>query len=117
MIKKNEFYIFHIRDSINKIDSYTEKYDFSSFNADSIIQDAVIRQFEIIGEASSKLSEDFKFKNKNIPWKEIIGMRNKLIHDYFGVNIKFVWETIKQDIPGLKTEIENIIKNLDPQIF
>lgn len=116
-MKKNEFYIYHIRDSIDKIISYTQKYDFNSFSSDSIIQDAVIRQFEIIGEASSKLSEDFKTQYQSIPWKEIIGMRNKLIHDYFGVNIKFVWETVKQDLPGLKTEIGIIIKNSDPQLF
>jgi uncharacterized protein with HEPN domain len=114
MNKLDIIYIYHIRDSIKKIIDYSEGINEPDFKNRTIIQDAVIRQIEIIGEASSKLSAEFKKKFNNIPWKNIIGMRNKLIHDYFGVNINSVWKTIKLDIPFLKIEIDKIIEQSDP---
>jgi uncharacterized protein with HEPN domain len=71
-----------------------------------MIQDAIIRQIEIIGEASKLISEKIKEKSPSIPWKDIAGMRDKLIHNYFGVDIEAVWKTIKEDIPILKKEIQ-----------
>jgi len=104
----DEFYLLHIKEAIKKIDSYVNNLDFEGFKKKLIVQDAVIRQFEIIGEAAKKLSEDFKDRNTNIPWKYIIGMRNRLIHNYFGVDMETVWETIVKDIPDLKKEIYKI---------
>ena len=83
MKKDDNVYLLHIRDSIDKIIEYTSGIDYEKFQKETMIQDALIRQFEIIGEASSKLSNDFKEKYDFIPWKKIVGMRNKLIHDYF----------------------------------
>lgn len=114
MNKLDIIYIYHIRDSVKKIIDYSKDVSESDFKKKTIIQDAIIRQIEIIGEASSKLSSDFKKKYNNIPWKNIIGMRNKLIHDYFGVDINAVWKTIKMDIPFLKIEIIKIIDQSDP---
>lgn len=104
----DEIYLLHIKDAIKKIDIYVNNLDFEEFRKKLIVQDAVIRQFEIIGEAAKRLSEDFKNHNSNIPWKYIIGMRNRLIHNYFGVDIDTVWETIVKDIPNLKKEINEI---------
>jgi uncharacterized protein with HEPN domain len=116
MSKLEIIYIYHIRDSINKILDYSAEICEQDFKQRTIIQDAIIRQIEIIGEASSKLSNSFKLKFSEVPWKDIIGMRNKLIHDYFGVDINAVWKTIKMDIPVLKKQIDNIIDNSDIQI-
>lgn len=113
MKKDNNVYLFHIRDSINKIIDYTSNINFEDFENETIIQDALIRQFEIIGEASSKLTKDFRDKHNNIPWNRIIGMRNKLIHDYFGVEIKKLWDTVQEDIPIFKKDILKIIKDSD----
>ena len=104
----DEIYLQNIKEAIKKINSYVNKLDFEGFKKKLIVQDAVIRQFEIIGEAAKRLSEEFKNNNANIPWKYIIGMRNKLIHNYFGVDIDTVWETIVKDIPNLKKEIYKI---------
>lgn len=114
MNKQDIVYIYHIRDSIKKINEYCEEITERDFKQKTIIQDAVIRQIEIIGEAASKLSANFKNNNPSIPWKNIIGMRNKLIHDYFGVDINAVWKTIKIDIPVLDKQIEKIIEKSDP---
>lgn len=75
----------------------------------SLVQDAVIRNIEIIGEASKKISSDTKQIYFEIPWKEIAGMRDKLIHDYLGVDVEVVWKTIKEDISIL----ERLIKEID----
>lgn len=113
MSKSDLIYIYHIRDSINKILEYTLGTDVNSFSLNSMMQDAIIRQIEIIGEASSKLSKTFRDSNSQIPWKNIIGMRNKLIHDYFGVDVMAIWETVVNDIPSLKKNIEEILSISD----
>lgn len=113
MNKSDNIYLFHIRDSINKIIEYTHISDLESFSSNYMMQDAVIRQIEIIGEASSKLSKVCKDNNSHIPWRSIVGMRNKLIHDYFGVDIKAVWETVKTDIPDLKKNIDFLVSTFD----
>lgn len=73
-----------------------------------MLQDAIIRNFEVIGEASKKISKDFKKVYFEIPWKEISGMRDKLIHDYLGVDIDVIWETIIKDLPFLMKELKKI---------
>jgi uncharacterized protein with HEPN domain len=73
-----------------------------------MLQDAVIRNVEIIGEATKKISADLKSQNGEIPWKEMSGMRDKLIHDYLGVDIDVVWRTVQEDIPLIKSLIQNI---------
>jgi len=75
-----------------------------------MIQDAVIRNIEIIGEATKKISDEFKKSNFKIPWREMSGMRDKLIHDYIGIDLEVVWRTIEIDL----TELENSLKFIDP---
>jgi uncharacterized protein with HEPN domain len=83
---------------------------FEDFNSNELIQDAVIRNIEIIGEATKKISKDLKSQYREIPWKEMSGMRDKLIHDYFGVDVDVVWKTVTEDIPYLKSLIVKIDK-------
>ena len=82
-----------------------------------MLQDALIRQVEIIGEASSRISKDIKEKYSEVSWIDIKDMRNKLIHDYFGVNILIVWKTVQEDVPILKKHVLEILKDLNPQIL
>jgi uncharacterized protein with HEPN domain len=76
-------------------------------------QDGTIRQIEVIGEAVKKLSSELKERHPEIPWKDVAGMRDKLIHDYFGVDLDAVWDTVEKDIPRLKDKIREIIETTE----
>jgi uncharacterized protein with HEPN domain len=108
MVKDDLAYIEHILDCIRKIKEFTDGLSLKDFSVNELVQDAVIRNIEIIGEASKKISSDTKQIYYEIPWKEIAGMRDKLIHDYLGVDFEVVWRTITEDIPTLEKQIKEI---------
>jgi len=110
MKKADAVYLKHIRDAISRIEEYTKAVGYDNFIKNNLIQDGVIRQLEIIGEATKRLSTEFKNKYPHIPWKDVAGMRDKLIHDYLGVDIDAVWDTVKKDIPILKKEVKKILR-------
>ena len=105
-----ELLIDDITSCCSKILEYTTGMNFQNFENDSKTFDAVIRNFEIIGEASNRISENEKEKFENIDWHKLRGMRNRLIHDYEGINPELIWDTIQNRIPELLVEL-NKIKN------
>jgi len=109
MKKVDAVYLRHIRDAISRIEEYTRAVGYDDFIRNSLIQDGVIRQLEIIGEATKRLSDELKDRYPHVPWRDVAGMRDKLIHDYLGVDIDAVWDTVKKDIPALKKEIRKIL--------
>jgi uncharacterized protein with HEPN domain len=109
-MKDDLVYLKHILDAISRIEGYVQGVEYEEFMANHLIQDGVIRQIEIIGEATKRLSKGIREKYPDIAWKDVAGMRDKLIHDYFGVDIDAVWDTVEKDIPLLKNEIEKIIE-------
>lgn len=110
MKKDDTIYLKHILDAIKRIEKYLPAdMNPQLFNKTPLIQDGVIRQIEIIGEAAKGLSEKIKGRHPEIPWKDIVGMRNKLIHDYFGVDMDAVFDTVKKNIPDLKKGIKTIL--------
>ncbi len=94
--------------AIKKIRKYIKSVNKKEFSKNELLQDAIIRNFEVIGEASKKISPDFKKVYSEIPWKDISGMRDKLIHDYLGVDNEVIWKTIEQDLPILQKGLKKI---------
>lgn len=109
MRKDDLVYLRHILDSIEKIQLYLQGVSKEDFDKNSMLQDAVIRQIEIIGEAARNVSEELKGKNPEVPWLMMTGMRNKLIHEYFAVNTSIVWDTIMEDLPVLRKQIQELL--------
>jgi len=107
-MKKDKAYLKDILDAISDIEAFIANINESEFYINKEKKYAVVRALEIIGEASKNLSKELRAKHKEIPWKDIAGMRDKLIHGYFGIKWELVWETVKNKIPELKNQLLKI---------
>lgn len=106
-MKSDKIYLSRIKDAIRDIETFTAELTKKEFRESKLVQSAVIRQIEIIGEATKNLSSAIKSKYNDIPWKDIAAMRDMLIHEYFGVDLEAVWRTVTEDIPELKKQLIN----------
>lgn len=102
-------YLLDILEAIDKIKRYTSKRDFKSFAGDDLVVDAVLRNLELVGEAVKHIPEKAKESYPDIKWKEIAGMRDKLIHDYFGVDHELVWKVITEDMLEFEKRVKVIL--------
>ena len=109
MKRDSKLYIKDILESINAIEKFVRGMSFDEFAKDDKTSSAVIRKFEIIGEATKNVPEEVRKKFPNIPWKEMAGFRDKLIHFYFGIKYELVWNTIKIELPRLRPELEKVL--------
>ena len=100
--------LLDIQEAIANIEKYTNRGK-NAFENDELIQNWIVWHLQILGEASSRLSDDFRNGNSEIPWSKIIGMRNILVHDYFGIHKAIVWAVVENELPALKRHIEKII--------
>lgn len=107
-MRDSKLYLKDILEDMDSIELFVEGMDFEEFKEDDKTSSAVIRKFEIIGEATKYLPEDIKKDYPNIPWREMAGMRDKLIHFYFGIKYELVWRTIKDVIPQIKPSLIEI---------
>ena len=97
---------------IEHVESYTAKLSFDDFSSDFMVIEACLYNIQVIGEAVNQLADDVKTSNPQIPWTLIKGMRNRLIHEYFGTDLPLVWNTIKSDLPGFNAELKVIQSQL-----
>lgn len=112
-MKRDKPYLLHIMDAILDIEKFMEGITKKKFFENREKQYAVIRALEIMGEATKSLSAELKAEYPGIPWKTIAGMRDKLIHAYFGINLDRVWKAIKEDVPELKKQLFDILKGME----
>lgn len=96
--------------AITKIEVYTQQLSYLEFLDNDLVVDAVIRNFEVIGEAAKSIPARIKSKHPEVEWSEAIGFRNVLIHNYFGIDVESVWDTIRNNLPLLKQHIQDMIK-------
>jgi uncharacterized protein with HEPN domain len=102
-------YLKHMLDAVARIESYVRGIEETDFLTNTEKQDAVIRQLQILGEAVKCLSQGLRAAHPDVPWREVAGMRDKLVHDYFGVDLQFVWVTATKDVPALRPKIERVL--------
>lgn len=106
--RDNSVLIQDMLESAVKIIKYTEGLSFDQFEADDKTVDAVIRNFEIIGEAANRIDNDFKILNPQIEWTKMRGFRNRIVHDYFGIDLEIVWSIIQDDIEELVYQLKQL---------
>ncbi len=105
-MKSDRIYINHILECIDNINSYVQ--DEKEFLSSRLIQDAVIRNLEIVGEATKKISKELREREKLVPWSEMAGLRDVLIHNYFGVDLSIVWKVVEIELPRIKPQLQRI---------
>ncbi len=108
-------YLQDILDAVDDVEVFVGDMSFEEFKKDRKTLNAVVRSIEIIGEASKKLPDSLKAKYRELPWKEMSGMRDKLIHAYFGMDTETIWKTVKENIPPLKKSIQKMLKDQEKQ--
>ncbi len=110
-MKNRDFtdYINDILDSIKEVTEFTAGMSFDDFCRDKKTINAVIRSLEVLGEAARKIPDDLRNKAPDVPWDKMTGMRNKLIHEYFGVDLEIVWAVIKEELPPLTAHLKKIL--------
>lgn len=102
-----ELLLEDILEAIEKIERFTVGYSKEQFESDAKTADAVIRNLEIIGEAANRIPEDFQNKHSDVAWNQIIGLRHRIVHDYFGIDLEIIWSILKNDLPTLKMLLLN----------
>jgi uncharacterized protein with HEPN domain len=105
-------FLLDIQDALQRILEYTTGMNWDTYLKDHKTQDAVIRNLEVIGEATKSLSDTLLSQHPGIPWRDMAGTRDRLMHHYFGVNQEIIWQIIEQDLPALKSQIEQVIHDL-----
>jgi uncharacterized protein with HEPN domain len=112
-VKDDRVYLAHIRDALVRIAEYTSA-GREAFMADPRTQDAVVRNLEVVGEATKRVSAETRALAPDVPWKAISGMRDKLIHEYFGVNLEIVWRVVELELPAFGSSVEALLRTDQP---
>ena len=108
-MKEDKVYLHHILNAVNNVEDFIKGIEKAEFIKNALVSSAVIRQLEVIGEAVKKLSFGLKKSYPDVPWRDIAGLRNKLIHEYFGVDLSLVWIIALRDLPALKLVVKEML--------
>ena len=108
-MSRDESYLFDILDSARTAIEYMRGKSWDEFSKDSLLQDAVVRRLEIIGEAANRISSETQMKHSNLPWQAMKGTRNRVIHEYDSIELDIIWDILQKDLPSLVKELEQIV--------
>ena len=111
--RNHKLFVEDIVDAMDKIERYIKDLTYETFVKNDMAMDAVVRNLEIIGEASNNLPEDVRVKYLDIPWKRMIGLRNIAVHEYFGVDLSIIWEIVTKNLPDTKPNIEVMLQGFN----
>ena len=114
MSKDPTVYLSHILECIDLVGTYIAGLDLAGFEERQQVQDAVLRRIEIIGEAVKNLPDDLRLANPQVPWRQIAGTRDKVIHDYLGVDVELIWNVANTLLPELRDQVRSILSSLEP---
>lgn len=103
-------YLADIQDSLKQIEQYVHEYTFEQFVADRKTQDAVVRNLEIMGEAAKHISGSLRKRHPEVPWKSLAGVRDRIVHNYFGINYEIIWQIVTQELTQLETNLQKILE-------
>lgn len=106
--RDSKLLITDILEAIEKIENYVANFNYQSFIHDEKTADAVVRNLEVIGEAANRLSQEFKSQNSTVEWNKIVGLRHRIVHDYFGIDLDIIWSILEKDLSKLKKSIQKI---------
>ena len=108
--KSDRLLLLHMRDAIERLEAHLAGVTYEAFSSDWLRQDAVLRQLEVIGEIGRSLSETFRAHHADVPWSLMVGMRNKIAHDYFDIDLPLAWDTAINDVPELKKWLDRVLE-------
>lgn len=113
MARQWQFRVRHILEAIQRVESYTQDMEFSGFSQNPLVIDAVIRNLQLIGEASRLVPEEIQTKYPHVPWQLMRGMRNVLVHDYERIDPAILWQTVRSNLPPLRDQLLKIVRTQD----
>lgn len=116
MMRRNELYLRHMLEALDRVMEVTAKTSKDQFLGDWIVQDALIRELEVMGEAAGRVTRELTSRHPDIPWREITGLRHKLIHDYFVVALDVVWDTATIDVPGVRPRLIELLEEIETTV-
>jgi uncharacterized protein with HEPN domain len=111
-MKDDQSFLHHIRDALREVRDFVEGTDYEGFLEDRMMQNAVVRSFEVVGEAARRVSPEFCEAHADVPWRLMGDFRNKLIHDYFALDLEIIWKTATEDSPMLLDQIEGLVEDV-----
>ncbi len=110
-MRDDRAFLLHIRDALREVREFVQGTDYEGFLEDRMMQNAVMRSFEVVGEAARRVSPEFREAHPEVPWRLMGDFRNKLIHGYFALDLEVIWKTATEDAPSLLDQIEGLVED------